>query len=475
MRLVHRTGASEPVQPARAPVGGQKAAVADSDESGARAGYSLGPEIAARGARAAGVFAASARVGSRIDRSTAVVVADTPDLLAGLPPAVVGVSLSQLSPSVSVPALDPERLNPVGWKPDHSSGSAASRAAPGTGRLSPASMRRAHHIEDWTSSQAGAAARAGELAATAATGAVVCVRGDDPELKSCLGGELYGLMADSARIASADSHQREALSIAMRRVALRDHSLRARARQVLAAAGLEGPTLPLVSVLVPTRRPDRLRDAIAAVEAQTYPHVELVLALHGDGFEHIGADLQLDRLQFPARAVRVAQEHSLGAVLNEALAVSAGAMIAKFDDDDLYGPHHLWDLVLAAEYSGAALVGKTSEYVYLAGADRTVRRFVGFGERYIDPMQHSVTGAAMLISRQALESIGGWRPMGVGEDKTLAQDIGAAGGRVYRTHGAGFLAMRHGAGHTWEVDDSYFLKQAQDGRDGCDLRFAGVV
>ena len=52
---------------------------------------------------------------------------------------------------------------------------------------------------------------------------------------------------------------------------------------MLAAAGLEGPTLPLVS----TRRPDRLRDAIAAVEAQTYPHVELVLALHGDGFEHI--------------------------------------------------------------------------------------------------------------------------------------------------------------------------------------------
>ena len=475
MRLIRGTRASEPVQPAPAPVGGQEAAAADSDESGAKAGYSLGPEIATRGTRAAGVFAASSRVGSRIDGRTAIVVTDTPDLLAGLPPGVVGVSLSQLPPSLSVPAFDPEHLNPIGWKPDHGSGIAASRAASGTDPPSPASMRRAHHIEDWTSSQDDAAARAGELAAAAATGVVVCVRTDNPELKACLGGELYGLMADSARIAEADSHQREALSIAMRRAALRDHSLRARARQVLAAAGLESPTLPLVSVLVPTRRPDLLHDAIAAVEAQTYPHVELVLALHGDGFEHISASLQLDDLRFPARAVRVPEDRSLGAVLNEALAVSGGAMIAKFDDDDLYGPHHLWDLVLAAEYSGADLVGKTSEYVYLAVADRTVRRFVGFGERYIDPMQHSVTGAAMLISRQALKSIGGWRPMGVGEDKTLAQDIGAAGGTVYRTHGTGFLAIRHGAGHTWEVDDSYFLKQAQDGRDGFDLRFAGIV
>ena len=454
---------------------GQGANLSGDRGPNAGAGYGLGAEIAVLGPRATRVFAASSRIRGRLDGRTAVVVCDDAEFAAGLPPAVAVVSLCDLPPSASVPALDPESINPIGWKPDHDTPAAVSRPAPAAGSPSLKAMRRAHHIDDWTVSRADAAARAGELAAAAATGAVVCVRRCDPELESCLGSELYGLMTDSARITTADNHQREALSIAMRRAALRDHSLRARARQILCAAGLEGPRLPMVSVLVPTRRPDRLQDAIAAVEAQTYPHVELVLALHGDGFEHISVGVQLDRLQFPARAVRVPQDHSLGAVLNEALAVSDGVMIAKFDDDDLYGPHHLWDLVLAAEYSGAALVGKTSEYVYLAGADRTLRRFVGFGERYIDPMQHSVTGAAMLISRQALESIGGWRPMGVGEDKTLAQDIGAAGGRVYRTHGAGFLAMRHGAGHTWEVDDSYFLEQAQDGRDGCDLRFAGVV
>ncbi len=428
----------------------------------------------AKGPRAASVFAASSRVGNRLDERTSAVLADSRDLAAGLPSAIAAVCLSDLPPSASVPAFDAETTNPIGWKPQHEAAADLASGTTAAVALSVSTMRRTHHIEDWTAGQADSAIRAGALVAAAATGAVVSVSRGDAELESCLGGELYGLVSDSTRVANADGHQREALSIAMRRAALRNHSLRARARQILSAAGLHGPPLPLVSVLVPTRRPNRLSAVIDAVAAQSYPHVELVLALHGDGFERDDVEDQLDRLAHPARALPVAADRSLGEVLNEALAASTGDMVAKFDDDDLYGPHHLWDLVLAAEYSGAALVGKTSEYVYLAGTDRTVRRFVGLGERYIDPARHGVAGPTALVSRQALDAIGGWRPMGVGEDKALAQDIAAAGGKVYRTHGSGFLLVRHGSGHTWRADDSYFLEQAADSRDGCDLHFAGL-
>ena len=455
--------------PAAAPEPG----AADSSRPRPRADYSLGAEIVTRGPRAARVFAASSRAGEHSYSRDAVVVADTVELLASVRPVAAVVALSELHPAASVPAFDAETVNPIGWKPEHDR-AVASRPGPGAATISLATMRRANHVRDWTDIRDDPAMRAGELAAAAAAGAVVSVERGGPELESCLGGELYSLMTGTERIAGADAHEREMLSIAMRRAALRDHSLRARARQVLTAAGLDGPGLPLVSVLVPTRRPHRLPAVVDAVAAQTYPHVELVLALHGDGFERAAVDAQLDRLKRPARAVAVAADRSLGEVLNEALAASGGEMIAKLDDDDLYGRHHLWDLVLAAEYSGAALVGKVSEYVYLAGPNRTVRRFTGLGERYIDPVRAGVAGPAVVVSRHALEAIGGWRPLGVGEDRALAQDVAAHGGKVYRTHGAGFLLMRHGAGHTWEADDSYFLEQAQDGRDGCDLGFAGI-
>ena len=57
----------------------------------------------------------------------------------------------------------------------------------------------------------------------------------------------------------------------MRRAALRDHSLQARAWQL----GREAP--PLVSVLLATGRPRFLPRTLAAVARQTWPRLELVL------------------------------------------------------------------------------------------------------------------------------------------------------------------------------------------------------
>lgn len=333
---------------------------------------------------------------------------------------------------------------------------------------------RAHHVEDWTDLSDGAARRAGELAAAAAHGAVICLDEGDSDLEACLGGELHALMSDTQRVRTADEHEREALSIAMRRAALRYHSRRGRADQLLEAAGVTESLLPTVTVVVATRRPHRFAHLVNVLQTQTYPRLEFVVAMHGDGFDASEAESRLAALHHPSRTVTVPSERTLGDVLNAALSAATGILVAKLDDDDEYGPHHLWDLVLAAEYSGAAVVGKTSEYVYLAGADCTVRRFAGFGERYIDPQRQSITGAASLFRRDAMEQVGGWRSMNEGEDKAIVQDIAAQGATVYRTHGAGFLAMRHGLDHTWEAPDSYFIEQAGETRPGCDRHFAGI-
>ena len=97
----------------------------------------------------------------------------------------------------------------------------------------------------------------------------------------------------------------------------------------------------------------------------------------------------------------------LGAVLNAAVAASSGTLIAKFDDDDYYSPDHLWDLILAHEYSQAELVAKGAEYVYVARQERTLRMFGRRGERYLG--YPGVSGGAMLISRHHLDQAGGWR------------------------------------------------------------------
>ena len=438
---------------------------------GRKAHYRLGPEMATAGTVASAVFARSARVGKAVGPHTRLVVADAPQDAEGLAVDTVAL-LCDLDPSASVPAFDAETINPSGWTSRHRS----SHAALGSGRgrdLDPDRLRRlsrAHHVIDAADERSDPAARAGMLAAAAATGAVVRITEPDPELAEYLGSELYSLMTDDS-VAGADAHRREQLSVAMRRCALRDHSLRARARQVLAGTGLPGPALPLVSVLLATRRPHRLAEAVESVAKQTYPNVELVLATHGEGFDPGVVEEVLGAARRPCRLVAVEGRHPLGAVLNAAVAESTGELITKFDDDDFYGVDHLWDLVLAMEYSRDCLVGKAAEFVYLASSDRTVHRFRNRSER----PSASLAGGAMMIARHDLDAVLGWREIPAGVDRALIEDVRATGRRVYRTHGMGYMLVRHAEGHTWTAKDHYFLKQADEVRDGCDLAFAAIT
>ena len=454
-----------------------------SDDPLPSAHYRIGPETAARGRRAEAVLAVSSRVGSAIGELTEAVIVDTPETAEaiGIGADVAVVVLSESDPRTSVPAFDAESVNPVGWTIDHRGRAVAlgppeflaqSKRTRSTASIGArAACRRAHHVMDTAAYHDDAPSRAGILAALASTGAVVHIADHNAELHHCLGSELYGLMADE-RIIEANEIQREAFSVAMRRSALRDHSLRARVRQLLASTGLCVPPLPQVSILLATRRPDRVAAAIDSVACQKYPRVELVLALHGDGFDRTEVARLLEGLGCPARVVEVAGHLPLGTVLNAAAAESSGTLLAKFDDDDIYGPEHLWDLVLAHEYSRAPLVGKGAEFVYLAGSDVTLHRFRGGGERYITTQ--SIAGGALMVTRGCFDAVLGWRPIPRSVDQALIEDVVSGGHRAYRTHGMGYVLVRHGKGHTWQADDDYFLAQAHETRPGCDLDFAGI-
>lgn len=473
--LAFRT-AKKAMKPRRPP------AYHDSELSPAQ--YRLGPEMAAVGPPAENVLAASGRVTSEIGPHTEALIVDTPEHARGAgpdTPAVV-VALSESDPRASVAAFDAESLNPLNWPVDHSGHgvalgppelvASAKRPPHAASPEQRTVCRRAHHVVDTAAYHDDTLSRAGTLAVLAAVGAVVHIVDNSADLYHRLGPELYGLMIDD-RILSADQHQREAFSVAMRRGALRDHSLRARVRQLLAPTGLCGPPLPVVTILLATRRPDRVTAAIDAAARQTYPRFELMLALHGDGFDRDEIDRRLHDLDHPARVVEAPEHLPLGAVLNAAAGEASGSLLTKFDDDDLYGPEHLWDLVLAHEYSRAPLVGKGAEFVYLEGSDVTLHRFRGGGERYITTQ--AIAGGALMITRHCFDAVLGWRPIPRSVDQALIADVVSGGRRAYRTHGMGYVLVRHGEGHTWQAEDDYFLAQAHETRSGCDLAFAGIV
>ncbi len=447
---------------------------------GVGAGYPLGAEIVTVGPQAVAVFGNSIRVGHSLDgRHVDLVVADTRDAAGEVE--VPLVILSELPVRFSVPAFDPLTINPIGWhrEPEKGvgalgpldllpSGSAANHTVACNDREA---LRVVHHLEDVAAFHSDMTTRAATLAAVAGMGVVVHLADDDPALESRLGAELYALIS-APDILEADLHGRELLSTSMRRAALRDHTLRARAREVIGAGLPDPPVLPDVSVLAVTKRPDLVADLLVTVASQTYPRLELILVLHGEGF---GNDVEAAAADLPilTRVLRVDGRHRFGAALNRAVSASGGTLLTKMDDDDVYSDEHIWDLVLAHEYSGAQLVAKGSEFVYLARSDKTIHRFCGKGEAASKVI--SIAGGTLLISRYDLETAGGWRRVPRGVDVALVEDVRRVGGKVYRTHGFGYVLVRHGSGHTWENDDTYFLRHAEQIRAGWTPEFAGLA
>ena len=240
--------------------------------------------------------------------------------------------------------------------------------------------------------------------------------------------------------ADADPMRWEIRSVAQRREALRHHT--PAFTPPADHPGLARP--PTVSALLVTRRPRMLAQALAALSAQTYPELEVVVALHG---VEAPSDLRL-----PGPVVTVPAEWTLGEALGAATRAASGSLVTKVDDDDRYGPEHIWDLVLARYYSGAEVVGKGAEFVYLEPKNLTVRRRMTC-EDYTD----TVAGGTILLGRGDLEAVGGWPPVPRSVDRALLDRVLAEGGTVYRTHALGFIYTRHGDGHTWDPGWDYFL------------------
>ena len=432
--------------------------------------------VAAIGPKARAVLGAGRGVHTRFDRSNIdVVIADSPAEAEGIVQPTVVLSAN---PSLAVPAFDPRMHNPIGWRRRVENRVAAlgpphqlPRGIDAQFVLNEKNLhliRHCHHVEDTESYHTNVTDRAGTLVRLAARGTPIHVADADPQLEPMLGTPLLDLLTTEIR--DADATTRELHSIRMRRLALKNHTFGHRFRQICGIVMEDPPMIPSVSILLATNRPKFLKWAIANVKKQNYPRLELILALHGDHFNHPTIEHRIAPLSCPVEVVRINGDHLFPVVLNAATAAANGELVTKMDDDDLYDEHHVWDLVLAHEYSGAHLVGKGAEIVYLQRLDQTIERYRNQPETY----SRNVAGGTLLIARDHLDAIGGWQGVPPKVDWTLIDNVIRAGGLVYRTHGTGYVLIRHGQRHSWNATDGYFLKGATVVHDGWCPEVAGI-
>ncbi|HJE61820.1 MAG TPA: glycosyltransferase family 2 protein [Nocardiopsis listeri] len=325
------------------------------------------------------------------------------------------------------------------------------------GTVTDVDLTRLRHLRgvsvDW-SGHAGPSAAVRAVASLAA-GGVPLVAGPVPSWAVGLGAPLTELLAGATDADLTDRLAREEHSIRLRRAALYTHGLRSRWRALGAQAGIPLPPAPRISVILCTRRPEMVGFALAQIARQRGVELETVLTLHGFGADRPEVASAIEAYRDTGLAITVHEARAdriFGAVLNDSVARASGDLIAKWDDDDWYGPEHLADLVLARTYSGAELVGTGQDFVYLQEVDLMVWR-----SRESETATRFIAGGTILTDRVVLEEAGGFRPLPRAIDTQLLIAVSRGGGRIHRTHGLGYVLRRTGGGHTWSEDMAYFL------------------
>ncbi|MCW2737893.1 glycosyltransferase [Nocardioides sp.] len=248
-----------------------------------------------------------------------------------------------------------------------------------------------------------------------------------------------------------DPLRREEHSLAVRRAAFDHHSTLAWRSALASRAGVRHVGLPAVSALLATKRPQMLDFALRQVARQRGADVELVLAAHG--FEPDRDAVRRALGDRPHQVLTFDESEFFGDVLTGAARAASSEVLLKVDDDDWYAPDAVHDLLMARRFSGADVVGMPSEFVYLHRDDLTVRR-----NHPSEIFARFVAGGTLLMDRGLLRSLGDFRRVRRFVDAQLLAGVEAAGGRIYRTHGLGYVLRRTGEGHTWERDDEEFRR-----------------
>lgn len=204
-----------------------------------------------------------------------------------------------------------------------------------------------------------------------------------------------------------------------------------------------------VSIVCVTQRPHFAGRLALNVTRQTHGEVELIVVQHG--CELSDDDRRSHRSLRSATLLSIDERSTLGDGLNAGLAAATGRFVAKFDDDDHYGPEYLADALRCASFAQAGVLGKRTYYWTSETTGALAVRFPGREYRYVA----SLAGGTLMIDRERFSNPS-FPSVSIGEDQALVRAALRSGTSVFATDRFNYVQAR-GDWNTWAVPESELM------------------
>lgn len=190
----------------------------------------------------------------------------------------------------------------------------------------------------------------------------------------------------------------------------------------------------MITVIACTMRSSCIDNVFENYDRQLWQDKQMIIVLNNDKM-----DIELYRQrasQYPENEVRVyqlPQKYMLGKCLNYAINLAEDGLIAKFDDDDYYGPKFLSETARAIKQGWASIVGKHTAYLYF----KSKQALMVFRRGREWSYRRSVKGGTLVFKKSV------WKRVPFPEFKKNGTDSGWLGRCVRRGFRVYSVSKRH--------------------------------
>ncbi|GAB2693297.1 glycosyltransferase family 2 protein [Paenibacillus thermoaerophilus] len=209
-----------------------------------------------------------------------------------------------------------------------------------------------------------------------------------------------------------------------------------------------------VTIVTATMRPPYIDNVFRNYARQKWKPKELIIVLNKSGMRI--SRYRKFAARYPnVRVFRLPERNSLGQCLNFAAKQAKYPYIAKFDDDDYYGPAYIPEAMSRFSRQKADLVGKHSFFFYfphLKVLALRVRAFHPYSGR------NRIAGATIMFHKRVMRKVQFSR-VRQGSDVKFVEACLREGFKLSGTSPYHFAAIRRAnrLSHTWKVSERELL------------------
>ena len=209
-----------------------------------------------------------------------------------------------------------------------------------------------------------------------------------------------------------------------------------------------------ISIVLVTMRQNCMKNVFDNYERQDFKKKEMIVVLNNDNMS-LAEWLRVAKQYENVKVFKLDEKITLGKCLNFGVLQSKYDFIAKFDDDDYYGPKYLSDSIKACDSTDADVVGKGASFVYFKKSKTLAIRFLEKENKYVKHMD----GPTFLIKKKVFDKVK-FANIPSGVDTQFSKDCIRNGFKIYSTNKYHHVYMRHKSPneHTWRIRDKDLLK-----------------